>query len=77
MGFPVKEVYGPIAAAESGYAEEHVHNQEYWFGKRAPQIATQWADRASLAVYSAISGADAFGTNPVMRPRSSALLIPR
>jgi len=36
--------------------DDHFHNVERWFGKRAPQTANNWADHASLAPYRAISG---------------------
>ncbi|MCJ7663303.1 MAG: hypothetical protein MUO24_03580 [Desulfobacterales bacterium] len=51
------------AHIEAELTEEHLHNREYWFGKRAPQTAINWGERASLAPYRAISGNNAFGTD--------------
>jgi len=51
------------AHIEAEFIEEHFHNREYWFGKLAPQTATNWGQRASLAPYRAISGNNAFGTD--------------
>lgn len=43
--------------------ERHIHNTERWVGKRAVQTATEWADD-TLTPFRAISGADAWGTDP-------------
>ena len=41
--------------------ERHFHSRERWFGKKAVQTATDWADN-TLAPFRAISGLNAYGT---------------
>ena len=60
---PANEVTLQSALDEIHILEEHFHNREYMFGKLAPQTATNWGDRASLAAYRAISGNNDFGTD--------------
>lgn len=43
--------------------ERHLHVRERWFGKLAVQTATDWADD-TLNPYIAISGNDAYGSDP-------------
>lgn len=43
--------------------ERHFHNRERWYGKLAVQTATDWADN-TLTPYVAISGNNAYGTDP-------------
>lgn len=54
------------AAKEATLVEhdQHHHNIEYWFGKKAVQTATDWADRASLTPFRAISGNNDWGADP-------------
>jgi hypothetical protein len=42
--------------------ERHFHSRERWFGKKAVQTATDWADD-TLNPYVAISGNNAYGTD--------------
>jgi len=44
--------------------ENHLHNSERWFGKKAVPTATDWGDEASLTPYRAISGNGDFGSDP-------------
>lgn len=44
--------------------ERHFHGRERWFGKKAVQTATDWADNVIATPYQAISGNNAYGTDP-------------
>ncbi len=56
-------VISTAAKTEAEITESHFHNREYWFGKLAIQTATQWAERAGLTPFVAISGAGNFGSD--------------
>ena len=43
---------------------EYVNNREIWFGKKAVQTGTDWAEEFSLTPYQAISGNGNFGSDP-------------
>lgn len=51
--------------------ERHLHGRERWFGKKAVQTATDWADNTIATPYRAISGNNAYGTDA----NDEALLI--
>mgnify|MGYP001024439238 CR=1 FL=1 len=44
--------------------ERHLHGRERWFGKLAVQTATDWADNNISTPFRAISGNNAYGTDP-------------
>ncbi len=44
--------------------ERHFHGRERWFGKLAVQTATDWADDNIATPFVAISGNNAYGTDP-------------
>jgi hypothetical protein len=44
--------------------ENHFINRELWYGKKAVQTATEWADEFALTSYRAISGNADFGSDP-------------
>ena len=44
--------------------DHHIHNRERWFGKLAVQTATDWADNNISTPFRAISGNNAYGSDP-------------
>jgi len=43
--------------------DEYLHSNSIWFGIAAPQTATDWGERTSLAPFRAISGNGVFGAD--------------
>jgi len=57
----VAALFGLIPAAngaivENEVVEVHLHHKTHWYGIRAPQTVTQWADGATMTPYVATSG---------------------
>jgi hypothetical protein len=50
-------------AVDAEYTEEHLHHKAHWYGKRAVQTATLWADGATLLPYVVTSGNNTWSTD--------------